>query len=560
MRLFNWIIRSYVAGALALVGGAAKVEFSPVADEAERVIIVANSNDPESVELARYYADRREIPRANIVALDLPAGEEIDWHQYVERLYTPLVSWLIANDWLEAIGMELFDEVGRRKLSTAGHRISYLVTCRGVPLKIRQTADLPEDAPNGISSNLKPHHASVDSELSLLNVSAPQRDGFVSNPLFGKTDLGLFGDDGVVRVSRLDGPTYPAIRRLVESAIEAEERGWIGRGIIDIGGPHKNGDKWFEEAARILTAAKWKPQVDRNRATLSKADRADAVAVYLGWYAGGINGPFSLPGYQFAPGAIALHLHSYSAKSLRLQNGGGWTGPLVTHGVAGTVGNVYEPYMEFTHHPHMLIAALLAGATWGEAIFFSMPVLSWQAMAVGDPLYRPTTITLPEQIERLEDMPLRLASYVALRQLAEFEPTEDGPSAEQLQQTSQANRAFPSIAMAWELAQLKAAAGDQVGAVQHLGMVGFLRRVRPDEIGLLGTIGAQLHEWDDAKTAVKVWSLLFDQNLPDDLKRTWLPLAIKASNDAGKFMLKVEWEREQRRLTPGPKPASSPAK
>lgn len=555
MRLFRGIIFSFLTGTLALVGVAAKVEFNPVEGEAERVVIVANSNDPESVELARYYADRREIPRENIVALDLPAGEEIDWHQYVERLYTPLVNWLIENDWVESIGMELFDEVGRRKLSTAGHRISYLVTCRGVPLKIRQTPELPVDAPKGASDNLKPHHASVDSELSLLNVSAPQRDGFVRNPLFGKTDFGLFGDDGVVRVSRLDGPTYPAIRRLVESAIEAEKRGWIGRSIVDIGGPHKHGDKWFEEAVAVLTAAKWKPQVDRNRATLSTTDRADAVAVYLGWYAGGINGPFSLPGYQFAPGAIALHLHSYSARSLRLQNGGGWTGPLVAHGVAGTVGNVYEPYMEFTHHPHMLVAALLAGATWGEAIYFSMPVLSWQAMAVGDPLYRPTTVTLPEQIEAIADMPLRYASYVALRQLAELEPAEDGPTPEQLQQASRANRTFPSIAMAWEVAELKAAAGDHAGAIQQLGMVGFLRRARPDEIGLLGTIAIHLHEWGDPKTAIKVWSLLFNQNLPDDLRRTWLPAAINAANDDSQFMIKVEWERDLRRLTPEPKPA-----
>ena len=76
----------------AATATAAEVEFAPVEGEAERVVIVANSNDPESVELARYYADRRDIPRANIVSLDLPAGEEIDWHQYVERLYSPLVS------------------------------------------------------------------------------------------------------------------------------------------------------------------------------------------------------------------------------------------------------------------------------------------------------------------------------------------------------------------------------------------------------------------------------------------------------------------------------------
>lgn len=373
MPKFLFSLLAYTMTAALIV--AAEVEFAPVEDEAARVVVVANSNDPESIELARYYADRRDIPRANIVSLDLPAGEEIDWHQYVARLHGPLVSWLIENDWMDAIEMDLFDEVGRRKLSTSDHRISYLVTCRGVPLKIRQTKELPDDAPTGTPDTLKPHHAAVDSELSLLNVSTPQRAAFLRNPLFGKTNLGLFGDDEVVRVSRLDGPIFPAARRLVESALEAEQRGLVGRALVDIGGPHEKGDEWFEQAVKFLAAADWQPQVDRDKKTLGMSGRADALAIYLGWYAGGINGPFAIPDYQFAPGAIALHLHSYSAKSLRLQNAGGWTGPLVARGVAGTVGNVYEPYMEFTHHPHMLIAALLAGATWGEAIYFSMPVL-----------------------------------------------------------------------------------------------------------------------------------------------------------------------------------------
>jgi uncharacterized protein (TIGR03790 family) len=557
MPKFLFSLLAYTMTAALIV--AAEVEFAPVEDEAARVVVVANSNDPESIELARYYADRRDIPRANIVSLDLPAGEEIDWHQYVARLHGPLVSWLIENDWMDAIEMDLFDEVGRRKLSTSDHRISYLVTCRGVPLKIRQTKELPDDAPTGTPDTLKPHHAAVDSELSLLNVSTPQRAAFLQNPLFGKTNLGLFGDDEVVRVSRLDGPTFPAARRLVESALEAEQRGLVGRALVDIGGPHEKGDEWFEQAVKVLAAADWQPQVDRDKKTLGMSGRADALAIYLGWYAGGINGPFAIPDYQFAPGAIALHLHSYSAKSLRLQNAGGWTGPLVARGVAGTVGNVYEPYMEFTHNPHMLIAALLAGATWGEAIYFSMPVLSWQGMAVGDPLYRPNTVTAVEQLEAIETMPLRYASYVALRELSQIPLDEGVPTPEHLREAASANRAFPSIALAWENAQLKAAAGDQPGAVAQLGMVGFLRRVRPDEIGLLGSIGKQLQTWGDHQTAVKAWSLLFEQDLPDPLRRTWLPTAIKAANDAGRFMTKVEWEREQRRLEPESKPAE-PAK
>jgi uncharacterized protein (TIGR03790 family) len=447
MPKFLFSLLAYTMTAALIV--AAEVEFAPVEDEAARVVVVANSNDPESIELARYYADRRDIPRANIVSLDLPAGEEIDWHQYVARLHGPLVSWLIENDWMDAIEMDLFDEVGRRKLSTSDHRISYLVTCRGVPLKIRQTKELPDDAPTGTPDTLKPHHAAVDSELSLLNVSTPQRAAFLQNPLFGKTNLGLFGDDEVVRVSRLDGPTFPAARRLVESALEAEQRGLVGRALVDIGGPHEKGDEWFEQAVKVLAAADWQPQVDRDKKTLGMSGRADALAIYLGWYAGGINGPFAIPDYQFAPGAIALHLHSYSAKSLRLQNAGGWTGPLVARGVAGTVGNVYEPYMEFTHHPHMLIAALLAGATWGEAIYFSMPVLSWQGMAVGDPLYRPNTVTAVEQLEAIETMPLRYASYVALRELSQIPLDEGVPTPEHLREAASANRAFPSIALAW---------------------------------------------------------------------------------------------------------------
>jgi len=40
-------------------------------------------------------------------------------------------------------------------------------------------------------------------------------------------------------------------------------------------------------------------------------------ALYYGWYAGNVAGPFSQPGFKFVPGAIAAHIHSYSAATLR---------------------------------------------------------------------------------------------------------------------------------------------------------------------------------------------------------------------------------------------------
>ena len=47
------------------------------APEAQRVVVVANSADPDSRALAEYYAAARGIPAGNIVALPLPTAETV---------------------------------------------------------------------------------------------------------------------------------------------------------------------------------------------------------------------------------------------------------------------------------------------------------------------------------------------------------------------------------------------------------------------------------------------------------------------------------------------------
>ena len=46
-------------------------------DLAARVIILANSEDPDSVRIARHYAAARNVPAANLIALKLPLTEVI---------------------------------------------------------------------------------------------------------------------------------------------------------------------------------------------------------------------------------------------------------------------------------------------------------------------------------------------------------------------------------------------------------------------------------------------------------------------------------------------------
>jgi len=111
-------------------------------------------------------------------------------------------------------------------------------------------------------------------------------------------------------------------------------------------------------------------------------------ALYYGWYAPNIAGPFTRPDFRFVPGAIAMHIHSFSAGTLRDRNAN-WVGPLVSRGAAASIGNVYEPYLQLTTHPDILNDRLLHGFTFAESAYSATDALSWMGVMVGDPLYRP---------------------------------------------------------------------------------------------------------------------------------------------------------------------------
>ena len=96
--------------------------------------------------------------------------------------------------------------------------------------------------------------------------------------------------------------------------------------------------------------------------------RFDSPVFYFGWYAENLNGPFAREGFAFPPGAVAMHIYSYSAQSLR-SAATGWCGPFVARGVTATVGNVFEPLLGFTHRPDLLVRALSLGKNFGDPLY-----------------------------------------------------------------------------------------------------------------------------------------------------------------------------------------------
>lgn len=531
-----------------LLAGTGRGADSPAA----RVILLVNAADPGSRRIAEHYAGQRGVPQANIVALPLAQTETITWPEFVTTLWQPLQDELVRRKWIDAIPMALTDPVGRTKYAIGGHRISYLVVCRGVPLRIANSTALTERRPPPFDrAELRTNEGAVDSELSLLSQTNYPINGFVMNPLFHNDAPTEPVRAAVVKVSRLDGPTVEDAMALVDHALVAERTGLLGRAYVDVANKHPDGDRWLESAAAQLAALGFDLDVDRAAATIPVTARFDAPVLYFGWYAGDLTGPFTLPGFQFPPGAVAVHIHSFSAATLRSTTTG-WCGPFVARGVTATVGNVFEPYLDFLHRPDLLLQALARGETFGDAAYYAEPVLSWQAIAIGDPLYRPFARSLEKQWFGRANLPPELAGYVALREVHLMETTVSPPSPAlvlALSNTVLSER--PSLGLGLTLALEREQRQDLRGAIHDLKIATQRTEFRPDEWGLARAAAQLLQRVGAADSAEKIYAHLFQETtLPKDLRVAWLREANTAAMAAGHQEQALEWARELGRLDP----------
>lgn len=455
-----------LAGIAAALLGLAPAPAARAAGPADSVVILANSADPDSLAIARHYAQVRSVPAANVIALPLSMDETITWREFVGTLWQPLEDELVRRGWIDAIAMDLFDEVGRRKYAIFGHRIGALVVCRGVPLRVANDPSLfSEVMPYTAHAEFRTNQGAVDSELSLLAQTDYPINASVPNPLFRNPRPSADELGRVVKVSRLDGPSAADASALVDHAIQAERTGLLGRAYVDMAGPHERGNMWLESVAGELRDLGFDTTVGRGPQTLPESARMDAPAIYFGWYAPDLNGPFRLPGFRFPPGAIAVHIHSFSARTLRSRSEG-WCGPLVARGVTATVGNVYEPYLENLHRPDLLLEALARGDDLVDAAYYALPALSWQSIVIGDPLYRPFAVGLNAQLRDLPSLPGDLAGYAVIRQMNLLDA--QGKHADALDAGRAALKAAPSPALVLAVAIRLAGSGNQEAAAWML--------------------------------------------------------------------------------------------
>jgi uncharacterized protein (TIGR03790 family) len=413
------------------------------------VFIVVNRNEPASQSVADHYCRMRGVPKANVIVLDLPTGEDVSRRDYDTRLVAPL----------------------RAALKDRREQVKVLLTVYGVPLRVgpvEPSADEKAEAAafrrelEPVQAKLRPlekeiasleakaktdpagesartlterraerdvlrgqqtilerrlrvlshaeSQACVDSELShlwwdryelrrwqvnLLNFQVPERVRQQKPPL--------------VMVCRLDGPTPEIARGLVDQAVAVEKKGLSGKVYVDARGirydpkadpgfGYGGYDESLREMARLLKEDAKLPVVLDDKPALFAPGSCPDCALYCGWY--------SLANYvdccRFVPGAVAYHIASAEAVSLRDPKSKYWCKCLLEQGVAATLGPVAEPYTIGFPKPAEFFGFLVTGKyTLVECYYRTALLTSWMTVLVGDPLYNPFAKTprlTPEQV------------------------------------------------------------------------------------------------------------------------------------------------------------------
>ena len=104
----------------------------------DHLLVVYNSNDPDSAALADYYAQRRHIPQERVLGIACSTAEEITRAQYEATVREPIISYIYQKNWMTRRTVPV--RIGGRTLDlliATQNNIWAMVLMRGVPLENR---------------------------------------------------------------------------------------------------------------------------------------------------------------------------------------------------------------------------------------------------------------------------------------------------------------------------------------------------------------------------------------------------------------------------------------
>jgi uncharacterized protein (TIGR03790 family) len=328
------------------------------------VAVIVNTNSSASQTIGSYFKSHRGIPDRNIIAVSCSTAEEIDSTEF-NLLRSQVESYLQANNLVDVI--------------------NYLVTTKGLPLKINRGDTWSSNSPS----------ASVESELMcILGSYAGNIGGNGRNysPYYGKTANFSRASQGIYLVTRLDAYTTDEVLGLIDRSGPATPISSNSRYILDedpvwdTSAPYLND---YLSAARSILAGRGKA-VELNSDSVYVTSR-EGVVGYVSW---GSNDHYAddytthgVPSNSWANGAIVETYVSTSGRSFENPPSYGQSliADLIEEGVSGAKGYVYEPYSSAMANASVLFERYTSGYNLAESYFMASRYLSWMDVVVGDP-------------------------------------------------------------------------------------------------------------------------------------------------------------------------------
>lgn len=372
------------------------INFFP--QDTNSVAVIYNINSQTSIEIANYYASKRNIPSNYLLGISCVSDEVIDkdyYNQYIRD---------IVRYQIESRGIK--------------EKIKYLVTTKGMPLKIKSNPDNCE--------TVQPGGGSIESFLCLLFDDLDDYCGGLVENLYYKDDA-VFNsfefdykkycpDTIIAKISylssRLDAYTIEDVKSIIDRGLNSD-LSLTGKIILDRD-PSISYDRMIEANSNLTNLGYASNLIFDNSTENITSIGSDEKAIgycgngshastnpFMGWdpsigYLGGAN-------FFWENGAAFSTYESFNANSFYYQDNGcdfsGGNGQLLGHvarqnliadfiqdGGTVAVGNVFEPSAHNILDESVFFARYLEGHYFIDAAYMSLPLLRFQNVVIGDPL------------------------------------------------------------------------------------------------------------------------------------------------------------------------------
>lgn len=328
--------------------------------ESKRVLVVINQGSEKSRAIGDYYVRKRSIPSENVVRIDVSTTENISPDEYKYGIEEPV----------------------RKAIKRSKNAIDFIVTTKGVPLRLRDDSGY-----------------SVDAFLMAMNlpgvppIEKIDRDSIIKslNPYFNRNEPFSSAKFNMYLVCRLDGYEVEQIKKMIDNSLAAKPE----KGPFFFDGAENRQDGGYLAMQKMLGRANDILKTKGFRSTFDSSPKFIApegpLMGYCSW--GSNDSSFALDIYRrirFRPGAIAETFVSTSGRTFSRTSGGqSLIADLIEQGVTGVKGYVSEPYTFALAKPDILFDRYTSGFNLAESFYMASQLIKWKDVVIGDPLCRP---------------------------------------------------------------------------------------------------------------------------------------------------------------------------